>query len=71
MCKKVFSISQENLQQLVTAILVHVSQSDLQSTHYDHLGASSRRVMDLTGFGIKSSNLFLLGCKHNATCPAH
>jgi len=32
---QVLPISQENLRQLVTAILVHVSRSDLQGAHYD------------------------------------
>jgi hypothetical protein len=66
-----FPISQENLWQLVTAILVRVSRSDLQGTHYDPSGDSSRRGMDLTAVGVKCTSLFLLRCKHNATCPAH
>jgi hypothetical protein len=67
---QVFPISQENLRQLVIAILVHVSGSDVQGAHYDPLGASSRRGMDLIGIGAKCTSLFLLRCKNNTTCPA-
>jgi hypothetical protein len=41
---QVFPISQEKLQQLVTAIVFLVPQSDLQGTQWDPSGASSRRV---------------------------
>lgn len=66
---QVFPISQENLRQLVTAILACFTERSSRCPLWS-LGSSSRRGMDLVGVGAKCTSLFTLRCKHNTTCPA-